>query len=216
MAGGGVVLTQTTNYPFSGDIAIEVEPSMQGEEFTLWMRIPTWCDRQFVPGELYSYADESDDEVQVKINGRQVKSPIKNGYMPLRREWKSGDRVEIELPMPVRYSVADERVEADRNRVCVTRGPLVYCAEEPDNKYEVQSYVIDGNAQTNSEVEEFNTGVLEGIPAINIAAGSIHGTEGDNAPLVLIPYYAWNNRGDNKAMNVWFARDAQTANEKME
>ena len=216
MAGGSVVLTQTTNYPFSGDIAIEVEPSMQGEEFTLWMRIPTWCDRQFVPGELYSYADESDDEVQVKINGRQVKSPIKNGYMPLRREWKSGDRVEIELPMPVRYSVADERVEADRNRVCVTRGPLVYCAEEPDNKYEVQSYVIDGNAQTNSEVEEFNTGVLEGIPAINIAAGSIHGAEGDNAPLVLIPYYAWNNCGDNKAMNVWFARDAQTANEKME
>ena len=195
MAGGNVTLKQQTAYPFDGNISIEVTPQSEGEEFTLWLRVPTWSGEKFVPGELYNYADENGAKVVARINGRKVRSEIVNGFIPVRREWKAGDRVELEIPMPVRYSVADERVEADRGRTCITRGPLVFCAEEPDNKEQVSSYVIDKIGQQ-GEVAPFTDGNMKGIPTITIDAS--------NSPLKLIPYYSWNNRGDGTAMNVWF------------
>lgn len=206
MAGGKVKLNQQTEYPFNGNITIEVDPQTDGEEFTLWLRIPTWSGDKFVPGELYSYANTDTDAVAARVNGRKQRTQIVNGFMPVRREWKSGDKVELELPMPVRYNIADERVEADRNRLCITRGPLVYCAEEPDNEQTVISYVVD-NVEQQGSVEPFTEGVLKGIPAITIPSS----VEARPAQLKLIPYYAWNNRGDHTAMNVWFARDAATA-----
>ena len=195
MAGGNVTLKQQTAYPFDGNISIEVAPQADGEEFTLWLRIPTWSGEKFVPGELYNYADENGAKVVARVNGRKVRSEVVNGFIPVRREWKAGDRVELEIPMPVRYSVADERVEADRGRTCITRGPLVFCAEEPDNKEQVSSYVVDKIGQQ-GEVAPFTDGNMKGIPTITIDAS--------NSPLKLIPYYSWNNRGDGTAMNVWF------------
>lgn len=195
MAGGNVTLKQQTAYPFDGNISIEVTPQSEGEEFTLWLRVPTWSGEKFVPGELYDYADENGAKVVARINGRKVRSEIVNGFIPVRREWKAGDRVELELPMPVRYSVADERVEADRGRVCITRGPLVFCAEEPDNAEQVSGYVVDKVGEQGS-ITPFAEGIMKGIPTITIDAS--------NSPLKLIPYYSWNNRGDGTAMNVWF------------
>ena len=195
MAGGNVTLKQQTAYPFDGNISIEVAPQADGEEFTLWLRVPTWSGEKFVPGELYNYADENDAKVVARVNGRKVRSEVVNGFIPIRREWKAGDRVELEIPMPVRYSVADERVEADRGRTCITRGPLVFCAEEPDNTEQVSSYVVDKIGQQ-GEVAPFTDGNMKGIPTITIDAS--------NSPLKLIPYYSWNNRGDGTAMNVWF------------
>ena len=195
MAGGNVTLKQQTAYPFDGNISIEVAPQADGEEFTLWLRVPTWSGEKFVPGELYNYADENDAKVVARVNGRKVRSEVVNGFIPVRREWKAGDRVELEIPMSVRYSVADERVEADRGRTCITRGPLVFCAEEPDNKEQVSSYVVDKIGQQ-GEVAPFTDGNMKGIPTITIDAS--------NSPLKLIPYYSWNNRGDGTAMNVWF------------
>jgi DUF1680 family protein len=195
MAGGNVTLKQQTAYPFDGSISIEVAPQADGEEFTLWLRVPTWSGEKFVPGELYNYADENDAKIVARVNGRKVRSEVVNGFIPIRREWKAGDRVELEIPMPVRYSVADERVEADRGRTCITRGPLVFCAEEPDNTEQVSSYVVDKIGQQ-GEVAPFTDGNMKGIPTITIDAS--------NSPLKLIPYYSWNNRGDGTAMNVWF------------
>ena len=195
MAGGNVTLKQQTAYPFDGNISIEVAPQADVEEFTLWLRIPTWSGEKFVPGELYNYADENGAKVVARVNGRKVRSEVVNGFIPVRREWKAGDRVELEIPMPVRYSIADERVEADRGRTCITRGPLVFCAEEPDNKEQVSSYVVDKIGQQ-GEVAPFTDGNMKGIPTITIDAS--------NSPLKLIPYYSWNNRGDGTAMNVWF------------
>ena len=215
LEGGEVALKQQTNYPFDGNITIEVSPAEAGQEFTMWVRIPTWCGEQFVPGELYSYANAAADKVVVKVNGRRVRTAVVDGYMPVQRTWNAGDKIEIELPMPVRYSVADERVKADINRVCVTRGPLVYCAEQPDNEYVASHYVLT-NINQKGEVATFSEGVLSGIDNITLKAAALvdDGAEEPNtvdATLKLIPYYAWNNRGDNVTMNVWFARDAQTA-----
>ena len=198
MAGGKVTLVQKTDYPFDGKITISVSPDKQGEEFTLWLRVPTWSGEKFVPGELYNYADESRAKVVAKVNGRKVKANIVNGFIPVRRAWKAGDEVTLDLPMDVRYNVADERVEADRGKVSITRGPLVYCAEEPDNAQHVSSVVIN-EVGAQGEVKPFADGVLKGIPAISLSA--------KDGALTLIPYYAWNNRGDGTAMNVWFKLD---------
>ncbi len=216
MAGGGVALSQHTQYPFDGEVTIEVTPEVDGEEFTLWLRVPTWCGERFVPGELYHYDDQEQQSVVAKVNGRKVRSEVVDGFIPVRRAWKAGDVVRLDLPMPVRFSVADERVKADVNRVCVTRGPLVYCAEEPDNDYNVSGYFLDKNMQSNSQIDEFTSGIMATIPTIHLVASAID-DEGvaAEADLTLIPYYSWNNRGDNTAMNVWFARDVDTARDGM-
>ena len=217
LEGGNVALKQQTEYPFDGKISIEVSPEQDGQEFTMWLRIPTWCGEQFVPGELYSYADGVESKVVAKVNGKRVRTEVVDGYMPVKRAWAAGDKVELELPMPVRYSVADERVEADVNRVCVTRGPLVYCAEQPDNEHGASFYIVNDFKQQ-GEVAKFDEGVMSGITNITLQASAMldDGAEEMNtvdAKLKLIPYYAWNNRGNNVTMNVWFARDVQTAYE---
>lgn len=212
---GKVKLEQETGYPFEGDVTIEVEPETEGSEFTLWLRIPTWCTDRFMPGELYSYADNQSTDVTVKVNGKKVRATVKDGYFPVRRSWKKGDEVELELSMPVRYNVADERVEADINRMCVTRGPLLYCAEELDNQHNPSLYILNGT-NMEADVDEFEEGILEDIKTITIdASAALEDGSQTDAVLKLIPYYAWNNRGDYKKMNVWFGRNAETALESL-
>ena len=206
---GSVKLLQTTDYPFDGRIQIEVQPANESAEFTLWLRVPSWCTDRFVPGELYSYADNLSASVTASVNGMNVRVRTADGYLPIKRQWKAGDKVTLNLPMPVRYSVADERVEADVNRVCITRGPLVYCAEQPDNEYPASSYMVK-EIGSQGQVEAFEESMLKGIPSISLQAEALKEGQAVPAMLTLIPYYAWNNRGDNVTMNVWFARDVET------
>ena len=213
LAEGKVRLEQRTQYPFEGRIELDVMPENDGEEFTLWLRIPTWCTDRFVAGELYSYADgESGKSPKAKVNGMRVRAEVVDGYLPVKRSWKRGDKVVLDLPMPVRYSVADARVEADRGRLCVTRGPLVYCAEGVDNSHNPIHYFISDFGHQ-GEFEYAQDGVLKGIPSITIPAQAVEAESSVDASLKLIPYYAWNNRGDNGTMNVWFADNADTARE---
>lgn len=199
-----VTLKQQTGYPFDGNITIEVVPEEDGTEFTLWLRIPTWTSDRFMPGELYSYTCRINEPYDVKVNGRKHSGTVNEGFLPVRRSWKSGDKIELSLPMPVRYSVADERVEADSGRVCVTRGPLVYCAEGVDNEYLAYKYIIE-DMSSEPRLSEFENGIMDGICKIAVDADAI-GPDGERVPseLTLIPYYSWNNRGDNTTMNVWF------------
>lgn len=211
LASGAVKLRQQTEYPFEGDVSIEVEPSNEGEEFTLWLRIPSWVDDRFVPGELYSYADGVRAKYTVKVNGERVSSTIERGFLPVHRKWSTGDKVELSLPMNVRYNVADERVKADSNRLCVTRGPLVFCAEEPDNEKCVSLCYLTSMKSRKGEVSRVEEGLLKGLPTISIPAMAASDEGNTQTTLNLIPYYAWANRGDDTQMNVWFARSAETA-----
>ena len=211
LAAGAVKISQKTEYPFEGNVTFELTPANDGEEFTLWLRIPSWCQSdRFVSGDLYRFTDGAKQNAVAKVNGRKVRSNIVDGYLPISRKWSAGDKVELSLPMPVRYNVADERVKADSNRVCVTRGPLVFCAETADNEHQVSTYFISEAAQKSAKVAEFTDGIMKGIPTISIAAHAASEEASAAATLTLVPYYAWDNRGD-KAMNVWFGRDAETA-----
>ena len=209
---GKVGLTQRTGYPFDGNVEIEVSPEISGQEFTVWMRIPTWSTDRFVPGKLYSYADnEGLSKPVIKINGSKTGGKNQNGFIPITRKWNAGDKIELCIPMPLRYSKADDRVEADRNRVALTRGPLVLCAEGIDNDYQASSYIVSETGNQ-GEMGRFNDGVLSGIPYVTILASAVDSMrEVHETQLKLLPYYAWNNRGDNGTMNVWFVQDAELA-----
>ena len=217
LKGGKVKLCQTTEYPYDGKITIDVEPVAKSEKFTLWVRIPSWLNDKFVPGELYYYADGKQPSYTLIVNGKTVTAKAVNGFVPIERKWRKGDKVELTLPMELRYTKAIDKVEADRNRLCITRGPLVLCAEEMDNEHDVVGYILSKGYTAKNNMAKFESGELKGIPYFTVAASAIAEDDSEvDATLTLLPYYAWNNRGDLKSMNVWFACDATTARDGME
>jgi DUF1680 family protein len=209
---GNVKISQQTEYPFQESVIINLDPEKNNQQFSLKMRIPTWTGEQFVPGELYHYIDNSKDNWQVSVNNVPVKNiKTDKGFISIDRKWKKGDKVELKLPMPVRYTKAIDKVEADRGKVAITKGPLVYCAEGVDNDEAVNRYFIEAPYKQGNVVKE-TEGILSGIEAIkNIPAnyidknGKVYKSE-----LTLVPYYAWNNRGVS-TMNVWFAQTEEIA-----
>lgn len=199
---GTVHLKQQTEYPFSENIVYEIMPETNEQLFTLHLRIPTWTGKQFVPGELYHYNDTQSPGWTIKINGSEVSAKVNKGFASISRNWRKGDKVELYLPMPVRYSSAIDQVIADRGRISITRGPLVYCAEGIDNNNILPNVFIP-QVQTNVKSETFTDERLKQIPKIIIPAMEKTSAGNKTASLTLLPYFAWNNRGEGSMM-VWF------------
>ena len=124
----GVVLEQQTRYPWDGDVAVSVKKNKAGA-FAMKIRIPGWVRGQVVPSDLYRYSDGKRLGYSVKVNGQPMESELQDGYFKIERRWKKGDKVEVHFDMEPRVVKAHAKVEADRGRVAVERGPLVYCAE---------------------------------------------------------------------------------------
>jgi DUF1680 family protein len=215
MKAGGtdLELVQTTEYPWKGDIRIEVKPSRDAE-FTLAVRIPGWAFNRPVPTDLYTYMEPAREPwPTLKVNGQDVKLPggLDKGYALVTRTWKAGDVVELSLPMPVRRVVANDAVEADRGRVAIERGPLVYCAEWPDNDGRVSNLVLPDGAALEAEMRP---DLLNGVVVIQGEAEAVSEKAGkvvsEKTPVTLIPYYAWANRGRGE-MEVWIAREPSKA-----
>ena len=186
VAGGTVVLRQRTRYPWDGDVTIEVRPPAP-LEFALQVRIPGWARNRPVPTDLYRYVDEPAGEPSIAVNGRPAPLDLSRGYVRIERTWAPGDTVSLRLPMPVRLVAAHEAVEADRGRLAIERGPLVYCVEGIDNGGRVDGITLSRTARF--EVEH-RPELLGGVTVIR--------WDGRTA----IPYYAWSNRGEGP-MAVW-------------
>lgn len=196
---GKVQLKQTTAYPFGEQVNWVVTPDENGQKFTMKFRIPTWTGNQFVPGELYHYIDARPSQWTISVNGKKIEAEVNKGFVSISRAWKKGDVVELYLPMPLRYSEAIPQVTADTGRVCLTKGPLVYCAEGIDNSDCLPNVFILGTpASATHWADE-----LPNIPLQQIAAREKTATGSRDMVLTLLPYFAWNNRGDG-SMQVWF------------
>ena len=189
-----VALEQTTDYPWSGKSTLKITEilSKAAPKFTLKIRIPGWAKGQPVPSDLYvQTVPSSVMEVSVAVNGKAVNGvPGKDGYLAVEREWKVGDAVEVNLPMPVKRIRAHEKVAADRGRLAVERGPLVYCAEGCDNGDTAYEAVLPANATFKETQIAFGDKTVTGLRA--------------STGLVLIPYCLWNNRKPGNPMQVWF------------
>lgn len=207
-----VTLSQETRYPWNGDIALTVDKNSAGR-FAMKLRIPGWVRNQVVPSDLYTYTDGKRLSYQVKVNGELQEAELgADGYFTVTRQWKKDDKVELHFDMEPRVVKANARVEADRGRVAVERGPLVYCAEWPDNDFDVLSVLL--NRQPSFTVTE-KPDLLYGLNQIQTPAQTLkYDAEGrlsvQDVTLTLIPYYAWAHRGTGR-MAVWLPSDVKAA-----
>ena len=207
-----VTLSQETRYPWNGDIALTVDKNSAGR-FAMKLRIPGWVRNQVVPSDLYTYTDGKRLSYQVKVNGELQEAELgADGYFTVTRQWKKDDKVELHFDMEPRVVKANARVEADRGRVAVERGPLVYCAEWPDNDFDVLSVLL--NRQPSFTVTE-KPDLLYGLNQIQTPAQTLkYDAEGrlsvQDVTLTLIPYYAWAHRGSGR-MAVWLPSDVKAA-----
>lgn len=197
---GTASIRQQTNYPFDGTINITIAPEKNPQKFDLKLRIPTWAgNERFVPGSLYSYVNHKNHTAIVKLNGKKIKAPLQDGFITISRTWKKGDKVALVFPMPVQYTTADGRVKDDKGKVAITRGPIVFCAEEADNGNNFQDWRIDeALLSKNIAVKNTQMDFLKNVPVIEIPASD----KAQQNVLKLIPYHLWDNRGDGK-MLVW-------------
>jgi DUF1680 family protein len=203
---GKVGLSMATEYPWNGDIKINVAPEKDAT-FTLMIRIPSWAQGRPLPSDLYRYAEETKDKPVVKVNGKAVAFAVEKGYAPVSRAWRKGDLVEVVLPMPVHRVLANPNVKADIGRAAVERGPLVYCAEGVDADGAVSNLVLDDKAPLAAAAKP---DLLNGVTVINGEATAYKYKGGqlvsEKKKLTLIPYYSWAHRGRGP-MEVWFARE---------
>ncbi|MBZ5516382.1 MAG: glycoside hydrolase family 127 protein [Acidobacteriia bacterium] len=107
--GAACGLTQRTKYPLGNEVQMQVSAS-RPVEYTLYVRIPSWAG----------------SHVSLAVNGQPVDGPVAPGsFAAIRRTWKEGDRVELQLPMPLRLEPVDAQ---HPNLVALMRGPLVLFA----------------------------------------------------------------------------------------
>jgi len=215
LAGGKVAIKQTSDYPFDGKVVLEIDPPSE-QEFTLKLRIPTWAREQFVPGELYSYVDTLSPKWTLRVNGQDVDPKLTKGFATIHRLWKPGDKVELNIPMPIRFSTTINKVKANRDRIALTRGPLVYCAEQADNRGEiVQRFFIPEPADPGKiRTDVIQDGLLKGLVRATVPAMEIVDDSSQKSTVKLIPYYAWNNRGE-ESMVIWMPRNERLARASM-
>ena len=148
----------------------------------------------------------------ITVNGKTVDARASHGFARIDRQWRAGDKVEINLPMPVRRVVADPRVQDDAGRVTLERGPIVYAAEWPDNGGHALNIVVPDDAKLGSE---FRGDLLGGVEVVTgkvqaMARASDGQLRAQPHQLVAIPYFAWANRGMGE-MEVWLPREAGRA-----
>ena len=201
--GKTVDFTVDTKYPWNGDIALTIGKNKAGQ-FNLAIRIPGWMRGQVVPSDLYKFEDNTKTPWSITVNGKKVDGTLEKGYFSISRKWKKGDVVRIHFDMQPRIVKANDKVEADRGRIAVERGPLVYCAETADNQYDIFRFVMPKQPQfTVNDAPQ----LLNGIETISVKGTYLKTDDQGSilskpAQLKLIPYYAWNHRGVGK-MLVW-------------
>jgi len=202
LAGEKIVLTQNTDYPWNGRVRIAVAQCGQ-KEFALRLRIPGWAGA-----------------ATVRLNDRPAEAvPATAGYFEIRRAWKPGDFVDLDLPMPPRLMEANPLVEEDGNQVAVQRGPVVYCLESPDlpRNVRLEDIVIPADIQL---AARYDRRLLDGVVVLEGQAlaqphedwtGTLyrefHPANLQPVRIRLIPYSVWANRGPSD-MTVWIPRAA--------
>jgi uncharacterized protein len=177
VAGTDVEIIQETDYPWNGYVSITINPDVT-KELTFYVRIP---DRN--TSELYGAVPEVNGYNSLKVNGESIRPEIKNGYAVITRIWEKGDRIDLELPMEIQRVTADERVEANRGKVALRYGPLVYNVERTDNQ-DVGKVISDIPLSA-----EWHEDFLNGVVVIK-------GEWMDGSTLTAIPNYARGNRID--------------------
>jgi DUF1680 family protein len=213
---GEASLRLETEYPWQGRVRIAVE-SAPGGRWGLSARVPHWAEG-----------------TSGAVNGEPVQAAVQDGWLTVEREWSAGDELVLDVPLEVRFTRADPRVDADRGAVALERGPLVYCLEGVDHPgHRLDDVVIDTEV---APVTAEDPDLLGGIATIRATGqrrsrpdsgwwpytsatassgsevpseaetGAQPGAEPATLTLTAVPYFVWGNR-DEGAMRVWLPAD---------
>ncbi|MCB0634036.1 MAG: glycoside hydrolase family 127 protein, partial [Lewinella sp.] len=213
IGGKTMYIRQESEFPWNGKVEMEVvadEP--MGVKLNL--RVPGYVRNRPVPSDLYTYADSLTKPIEMKINGRAYPFTIDDkGYITIEHNWQKLNKIQLNFPFEVRKVKANELVMEDKGKIAVERGPLLFCAEWPDNMYnKVLSLVLDQR----EELKAKRSNILGGTYIIKgkarMAAKRLDGKVmlSQSNPITLIPYYLWNNRGPGE-MAVWLPIDTAYA-----
>ena len=192
-----VEVIQRNNYPWDGDLEFAINPS-SALVFDLMIRIPGWATQQAIASDLYTFTNPTSNKIGIKLNGKPVDFKIEKGYAVLTRTWKKGDVVSVSLPMDVQRVAANANVKDDLGRVAIQRGPLVYCAEWPDNGGKTSNIILPKQATLKAAMKPE---LLNGVVVLTGEAVGLQIDKAGNSvttttqPFVAIPYYAWAHRG---------------------
>lgn len=211
LPGGKLKIVQATQYPWDGAVTMTITPE-RARRFAINVRIPGWARNEPVPSDLYRFTDTA-PAAAIRVNGQNVPMTLDKGYVTIDRTWAAGDTIALNLPMPVRRVLSSDQVAANRDRVALQRGPVVFAAEWPDNPNGKVRNIVLPDANTMSS--EFRADLLNGVQvirgqAIGLAmdgAGTVRKAE---QPFMAIPYATWANRGRGQ-MAVWLARTERAA-----
>lgn len=193
LSGVNVLIKETSNYPWNGDITIHVEPETHCE-FLLSLRIPYWCS-----------------SAKVTVNGEDCESSIERGYFKIHRNWKIGDEVKLYLKMEPQRIYSNPNVNENLGRVALQCGPLIYCIEQNDHQDGLDMIRISPEAKLRLEVKDGDLGMVNLIKTTGSAidtsdwSSELYRNKKHNEVSVnvtAVPYYLWCNRGPNK-MKVW-------------
>jgi DUF1680 family protein len=170
-----IEMTQETDYPWSGKIAIAVKPK-SAKRFTVRLRIPNRTT-----SKLYTPMPAINGLVSLSVNGQKQQPRMEHGYAVITREWKPGDRIVLELPMVPQTITASDQIESTRNKVALRVGPLIYNVESVD-----QDITKSLNPAT-PLTTKFRSDLLGGVTVIE-------GKYADGSSFLAIPNYARLNR----------------------
>lgn len=209
IGGKSVTLEEQTKYPWDGDISIKIAKT-KAKQFRMMVRIPGWVRGSVVPSDLYNYADGKQLGYKVSVNGTEVSGSLENGYLAIDRKWKKGDEVRIHFDMAPRMVKANHKVAADRGRVAIERGPLVYCAEWPDNKFNIFHFVLNKKPQFRLTDQPALIGGIKQLVVDGrlLSFGDDGKLQATDALLTMIPYYSWAHRGQG-SMQVWMPSEIE-------
>ncbi|WP_339735049.1 glycoside hydrolase family 127 protein [uncultured Sunxiuqinia sp.] len=205
-----ISISQQTRYPWDGKVTIRIDKA-PSSRFTLKIRIPGWAQNQPVPSDLYHFAEDKSETFSLQQNGEEESTTVERGYISISKEWQAGDKLTLNLPMPVRRVVANEQVTNNRGKLAYQRGPLVYCFEDKDNN---DSFLFDNFATPDEKVDaEFDKQLLGGVVKLKMKGSQVLLQQDQKViepvELTAIPYYAWNNRGTSN-MLVWLPNQEAT------
>lgn len=197
--GASFTLKQKTEYPYNGKIVFEFENVSCDRPVTLNLRIPKWAEA---------------GSIKVGAEERKLDKTTREIYQAVHIEKLAGTRVELELEMPVRFTMAHPMVEEDSQLIAVEKGPLVYCMESPDADIRTLDDICINIHSTFREnkirIKDREIGVLE-TEAYQILHEdydpdelyqSFTGEKKKSIPVRLIPYFAWDNR-EYGEMRIW-------------
>jgi DUF1680 family protein len=173
VAGNKMHITQTTSYPWEGEVRISVE-SQKSLTVPLMLRIPGWCK-----------------DYTLRVDGKKVKPDMQKGYAVVPANGKKKQSVVLEMQMPVEVVSAHPLVKQNIGKRAIQRGPLVYCMEQVDNKETYDAVLFSPSTRYSAK---YTPNLLGGIVQVTAKTGQ--------DSWALIPYYAWDNREAGK-MKVW-------------